>query len=158
MSLIRFFRLVGEKVKVVSACLAGFKCRYDQRAATGQDIETMVRSGEAISVCTEQMGGLPTPRHPAEIVGGDGFDVLDGRTKVVDSEGNDVTEEFIRGAEQVLRIAQIVKAEEAILKSKSPSCGSSKIYDVSFSGQTKTGVGVTTALLIRNGISVSAEA
>ncbi|WP_081841473.1 DUF523 domain-containing protein [Alicyclobacillus macrosporangiidus] len=95
-------------MKVVSACLAGCKCRYDQRAATGHDIEAMVRSGEAISVCPEQMGGLPTPRNPAEVVGGDGFYVLDGRAKVIDSQGNGVTDEFIRCAEQALRLAQMV--------------------------------------------------
>lgn len=144
-------------MKVVSGCLAGCKCRYDQKAATGLDIESMVWSGEAIPVCPEQMGGLPTPRNPAEIVGGDGFDVLDGKAKVIDSQGNDFTDEFIRGAEQALRLAQMVKTKEAILKSKSPSCGSSKIYDGSFSGRTKTAVGVTTALFIRNGISVSSE-
>lgn len=103
------------------------------------------------------MGGLPTPRNPAEIVGGDGFDVLDGKARVIDSQANDVTEEFIRGAEQALWIAQMVKAKEAVLKSRSHFCGSSRIYDGSFSGQTKVGVGVTAALFIRNGISVSSE-
>ncbi len=144
-------------MKVVSACLAGCRCRYDQRAATGADIEAMVQSGEAIPVCPEQMGGLPTPRNPAEMVGGDGFDVLDGRARVLDSQGNDVTDAFIRGAEQALRIAQLVNASAAVLKSKSPSCGSAQIYDGSFSGRMKTGVGVTTALFMRNGISVSSE-
>ncbi|MCL6625713.1 DUF523 domain-containing protein [Alicyclobacillus shizuokensis] len=144
-------------MKVVSACLAGCKCRYDHRAATRQDIEAWVQSGDAIPVCPEQMGGLPTPRNPAEIVGGDGFDVLDGRAKVMDSQGNDVTDEFIRGAREALRIAQMVQAKEAVLKAKSPSCGSTRIYDGSFSGKTKDGVGVTAALFIRNGISVSQE-
>jgi uncharacterized protein YbbK (DUF523 family) len=146
-----------ESMKVVSACLAGCKCRYNQKAATGKHVEALVESGDAIPICPEQMGGLPTPRNPAEIVGGDGFDVLDGRAKVIDSQGNDVTDEFIRGAEQAHRIAQMVKAQQAILKPKSPSCGSSQIYDGSFSGMTRSGVGVTAALFIRNGISVSSQ-
>jgi uncharacterized protein YbbK (DUF523 family) len=144
-------------MKVVSACLMGCECRYDKKSNWHQEIEQLVKEGKAIPVCPEQLGGLPTPRNPAEIVGGDGFDVLDGKARVIDNQGNDVTQMFIDGAYQVLRIAQTVGATEAILKERSPSCGSRQIYNGTFSKMKKEGVGVTAALLIRNGIRVQSE-
>lgn len=90
-------------------------------------------------------------------MGGDGFDVLDGTARVIDSEGNDVTQQFIDGAYRALNVAQTIGATTAILKKNSPSCGSNFIYDGSFSGNRKKGVGVTAALLIRNGLLVSDE-
>ncbi len=117
----------------------------------------MLKEGKAIPVCPEQLGGLPTPRNPAEIVGGDGDDVLDGKARVIDLEGNDVTRQFLAGAEQALQLAQKVGATVAILKENSPSCGSSHVYDGSFSGNKKPGVGVTAALFRRNGIRVESE-
>jgi uncharacterized protein YbbK (DUF523 family) len=144
-------------MKVVSACLMGCECRYDQKDNWVADIEQLVKDGNAIPVCPEQLGGLPTPRNPAEIVGGDGFDVLDGTAKVIDNQGNDVTEQFLQGARQALRIAQSVGATEAVLKERSPSCGSHMVYDGTFSKTKRKGVGVTAALFIRNGISVRSE-
>ena len=146
-----------KSLKLVSACFAGVHCRFDQRHAREELIEEMVKRGEAIPVCPEQLGGLSTPRLPAEIVGGDGDDVLDGEAKVIDKAGNDVTEAFIRGAEQVLALAKKIGAKEAILKEKSPSCGSCWIYDGSFSGRKRAGWGVTAALLRRHGIRVYSE-
>jgi uncharacterized protein YbbK (DUF523 family) len=145
-------------MKVVSACLAGCQCRYDQRSCFDVDIEALLKEGKAIPVCPEQLGGLPTPRNPAEIVGGDGFDVLDGKAKVVDREGNDVTGPFLAGARQALQLAKTVGATTAVLKENSPSCGSGFIYDGTFSGKKVPGVGVTAALFIRNGIRVESEA
>lgn len=87
-------------MQIVSACLIGCKCRYDQGACLDETIENLLKEGKAIPVCPEQMGGLPTPRPPAEIIGGDGFDVWEGRAKVVDNTGRDVTEEFKSGALQ----------------------------------------------------------
>lgn len=143
--------------KIVSACFTGMDCRYDQSNCKVKEIQEMVKNGEAIPVCPEQLGGLPTPRNPAEIVGGDGEDVLDGKAKVLDREGNDVTKQFIKGAYQTLKMAQSVGAKEAILKEKSPSCGSCWIYNGKFEGAKKKGQGVTTALLRRHGIQVSPE-
>ncbi|GMA58016.1 uncharacterized protein YbbK (DUF523 family) [Alicyclobacillus sacchari] len=144
-------------MKIVSACLVGCKCRYDNQSALHSKVENLVQSRQAVPVCPEQFGGLPTPRNPAEIVGGDGFDVLDGNAKVIDSEGNDVTQEFIDGAYRALNVAQTIGATTAILKKNSPSCGSDLIYDGSFSGMKKEGVGVTVALLLRNGLTVTSE-
>ncbi|AMA73994.1 MULTISPECIES: DUF523 domain-containing protein [Aneurinibacillus] len=144
-------------MKIISACLMGCACRYDQKDNRVAEIEQLVKDGKAIPVCPEQLGGLSTPRNPAEIVGGDGFDVLDGKAKVIDNQGNDVTEQFLQGARQVLLIAQSVNAKEAILKERSPSCGSNMIYNGTFSKTKRKGVGVTTALLMRHGITVQSE-
>ncbi|ERI08579.1 hypothetical protein HMPREF0083_03307 [Aneurinibacillus aneurinilyticus ATCC 12856] len=144
-------------VKIVSACLMGCECRYDQKDNKVDEIEQLVKDGKAIPVCPEQLGGLPTPRNPAEIVNGDGFDVLDGTAKVIDNQGNDVTEQFLQGARQALRMAQAAGAEEAILKERSPSCGSALVYDGTFSKTKREGTGVTAALLLRHGIFVRSE-
>lgn len=144
-------------MKIVSACLMGCECRYDQKDNLVSEIKQLVKDGKAIPVCPEQLGGLPTPRNPAEIVGGDGFDVLDGKAAVIDNQGNDVTEQFLQGARQALHMAQALCATEAILKERSPSCGSGMIYNGTFSGTKQKGVGVTAALLIRHGLSVRSE-
>lgn len=144
-------------MKLISACLAGCECRYDGKASTIQSFVEMVEQGEAIFVCPEQLGGLSTPRPPAEIVGGDGEDVLDGKAKVVTNTGEDVTSQFIKGAREALRAAKLAGVKEAILKEDSPSCGSAKIYDGTFSACKVTGNGVTAALLKRNGIHVLSE-
>lgn len=144
-------------MKIVSACLVGVKCRYDQQLARHKNIETFIQCEGVISVCPEQLGGLPTPRNPAEIVGGDGVDVLDGNAKVIDNQGHDVTQEFIDGAYRVLELAQTFRASNAVFKQNSPSCGSKWIYDGSFSGNKKKGVGVTVALLLRSGLKVTSE-
>jgi uncharacterized protein YbbK (DUF523 family) len=143
--------------KIVSACFAGIHCRYDGRHNEVDEIQKLIKEGKAIPVCPEQLGGLSTPRNPAEIVGGDGEDVLDGKARVIDNQGRDVTDAFIRGAYETYRIAKTIGADEAILKEKSPSCGSCWIYDGSFQGKKKPGAGVTTALLKRKGIKVISE-
>lgn len=143
--------------KIVSACLMGSHCRYDKKHCRVQEIQQMVEQEKAIAVCPEQLGGLPTPRNPAEIVGGDGMDVLDGKAKVIDCQGNDVTKQYIEGAYHALKIAQENGVREAILKEKSPSCGSTWIYNGDFSGVKQPGQGVTAALFRRNGIKVISE-
>lgn len=147
----------ADGLKIVSACFAGINCRYDRKNNKIEEIRRLVRKGEAIPVCPEQMGGLPTPRHPAEIVGGDGDDVLDGKAKVIDNKGEDVTRQFMEGAQEALAMAEAVGAKEAILKERSPSCGSCLIYDGTFSKSKKAGLGVTAALLRRHGIRVVSE-
>lgn len=110
-----------------------------------------------LPVCPEQLGGLPTPRPPAEIVGGSGEDVLDGTARVLTCDGIDITDNYLRGAREVLRLAQLAGAQEVILKERSPSCASCEIYDGSFTGKLKAGCGVTTALLRRNGFRVVSD-
>lgn len=143
---------------LISACLAGLATTYDGRDNYREDIYGLLNEGKAALVCPEQLGGLPTPRPPAEIVGGNGGDVLDGTAKVLTSGGRDVTAEFIQGAEQTLKIAQAVNAKYAVLKESSPSCGSGLIYDGTYSKTKRPGFGVTSALLRRHGIEVYSEA
>ena len=97
---------------------------------------------------------MPIPRLPAEIIGGDGYDVLEGKAKVVNIEGVDVTREFVKGACKVLEILQSIDAEEAWLIEKSPSCGCGRIFDGTFPEKFKDRDGVTTALLKQNGIQI----
>ncbi|MFC1509633.1 DUF523 domain-containing protein [Candidatus Omnitrophota bacterium] len=103
-------------------------------------------------VCPEVLGGRKVPRTKTEIKGGGGEDVLDGTAKVLDENGKDVTSEFIKGALETLRIAKTNSIKKAILKSKSPSCGSGQIYDGSFKRRLIKGNGVTAALFKREGI------
>ncbi|NSW92793.1 MAG: DUF523 domain-containing protein [Firmicutes bacterium] len=142
---------------IVSACLAGLNCKYNGENNYNKVVADMVSRGEAIPICPEQLGGCPTPRRPCEIVGGTGADVLDGKARVITKDGKDVTSELIKGALEVLKIAKLIGAEEAILKAKSPSCGCGAIYDGTFSGKVVEGNGVTTELLQRNGIKVTLE-
>ena len=139
---------------LVSACLCGMHCRYDGSARPDDEILAMLQRGEAIPVCPEQLGGLTTPRPPAEIKQGDGEAVLRGEARVYSAQGQDVTGAFITGAEETLRLARICKAERVILKSKSPSCGCGVVYDGTFSGTLRQGDGVTAAMLKQCGIPV----
>lgn len=132
---------------LVSACLAGFPCRYDGTSKTNEKIVQLVREGKAIPVCPEQLGGLTTPRLPSEIRNG----------RVFSSEGRDVTPEFEKGAAAVLQIAKEYGCTKAILKARSPSCGKGQIYDGTFSGKLVDGNGKTTELLLENGIEVITE-
>jgi uncharacterized protein YbbK (DUF523 family) len=140
-----------------SACLCGFECRYDGKANTVPEIEELYRKGAIVPVCPEQMGGLSTPRVPAEIQNGVGRDVWRGTARVMSREGKDVTEEFKKGALEAWKVLADAKIPKAILKERSPSCGSGTIYDGSFSGKTMTGMGVTTALFLDRGILVMSE-
>ena len=145
-------------MKLISACLLGIKCAWD-----GQDIYKsdkaieLLNSETLLPVCPEQLGGLKTPRAAQEIQGGTCEDVLDGKCKVLNINGKDVTQEFIAGAEETLKIVKLFHIEEFIGKSRSPSCGCGQIYDGTFSRQLVNGDGVTTALLKRNGIRVITE-
>ncbi|MBR5292213.1 MAG: DUF523 domain-containing protein [Clostridia bacterium] len=140
----------------VSWCLCGKECRYDGTAKP--DVQAMALAKEgALCICPEVLGGLPVPREPAEIVGGDGYDVLDGRARVITVSGRDVTTEYIAGAEEAFRLCCESGVTCALLKANSPSCGSGCIYDGSFTGGKKQGDGVTAALLKRNGIAVTTE-
>ncbi|MQA84678.1 MAG: DUF523 domain-containing protein [Streptosporangiales bacterium] len=142
---------------LVSACLAGAPCRYNARSKASDEVTDLVRRGGAVAVCPEVVGGLGVPRRPAEIVGGDGDDVLDGRARVVDDCGNDVTDAFLSGAERALDLARRAGAKTAVLTDRSPSCGSREIYDGTFGGTRRPGIGVTAALLARHGIEVRSD-
>lgn len=142
---------------IVSACLAGINCRYNGSNDINKEIEQMVSRGIAIPVCPEQLGGCATPRPAVEISGGTGADVLDGKCRVMNKNGEDVTNEFIKGAEEVLKIAKLAGVKKAILKSRSPSCGCGSIYDGTFNRLLISGNGVTSELLRRNGIEVITE-
>lgn len=132
---------------LVSACLAGQACRYDGTAAPHPEVERLVALGLAVAVCPEEMGGLATPREPCEMIAG----------RVICPSGRDVTEAFRSGARQCLEIARRKGCERAILKARSPSCGSGRIYDGTFSRRLVPGDGVLAALLKENGIAVVSE-
>ncbi len=138
----------------VSQCLAGHPCRYDGRSKTDESIKAMVQNGEAVCICPECMGGMPTPRDPCEIRGGDGGDVLCGRARVISRTGADCTNAFVRGAHKALEVCRRAGVTKAILKARSPSCGRGEIYDGTFSGTCKSGNGVTAALLLAHNIQI----
>jgi uncharacterized protein YbbK (DUF523 family) len=144
---------------LVSACLLGERVRYHggDAACESDILVRWAQEGRLVSMCPEVAGGLPVPRPPAEIVGGDGRAVLTQEACVGDGTGLDVTEAFLRGARASLDLAIESGARLAILKDGSPSCATSYIYDGSFRGQRGPGQGVATALLARRGIRVFNE-
>ncbi len=141
---------------LVSACLLGNPVRYDGQAKTvgHAGLDALLAAGRVIAFCPEVSGGLPVPRPAAEISGGDGVAVLAGNASVRTADGADVSRQFITGAERALALCREQDIRVAILTDKSPSCGSSLIYDGSHSRRTLAGSGVTTALLRSNGIEV----
>lgn len=141
----------------VSACLLGQPCRYDGGSKPDETVCARAKAQGALAVCPECLGGLPIPRLPSEIVGGDGEDVLNGRARVVNREGRDVTAAFLKGAEKTLALCLAAGVKFAVLKARSPSCGVGTIYDGSFSGQCRPGLGVTAALLKRHGVAITTE-
>jgi len=125
---------------LISACLLELPCRYDGKTISRPKLSRKLDQHIIVPVCPEQLGGLPTPRPAAEIIGGDGIDVIEGRARVVTKVKKiDVTPAFISGAKAVLKIAKIIEPNLCILKAKSPSCGLTPI------------IGVTGALLLANG-------
>ncbi len=139
---------------ILSACLAGRNCRWDGRNDRKEEFRGWVEEGLALPVCPEELGGLPTPRSPAEITGGSGGDVLDGKAKVVNREGKDVTKEYLKGAYEVLNLVRKKGISKAVFKVRSSSCGRGRIYDGRFNHILKKGNGVTCALLLREGVEV----
>ncbi len=145
-------------MKLVSACLLGIKCTWDGTDKyRSKKVIQLLMNEILIPVCPEQLGGLKTPRRPQEIQGGNGEGVLDGKCKVKNINGEDVTQQFIRGAKETLRVAKLYKVTQFVGRSRSPSCGCGQIYDGTFSNRPIDGDGVTTALLKRNGIEVIGE-
>ncbi|MCA1065676.1 DUF523 domain-containing protein [Rossellomorea sp. AcN35-11] len=142
---------------LVSSCLAGLEVRYNGTHCLNEKISKLVEEKKAITICPELLGGFSTPREPAEIIGGAGEEVLDGKAKVMDKSGKDVTDLYMKGAYAALENARKVNATTIVLKENSPSCGSSMIYNGHFNGEKIAGNGVTSALLKRNGFQVISE-
>ena len=136
---------------LISACLAGVNCKYDGGNNYNEKIMELVRNGDAILVCPEQLGGLTTPRTPSEIK------IVNGIRCVFMEDGRDVTKEYERGANEVLNLAKSLNINKAILKAKSPSCGCGIIYDGTFTKTKISGNGITSQLLLNNGIEVITE-
>ena len=143
---------------LVSRCLLGHRVRYDGGASGPFDqLATWQAEGRVVAVCPEVAGGLPTPRPSAEIPGGQGMDVWEGRAQVLTADGQDFSEAFLDGARQALALVQRHGIRIAVLKANSPSCGNLLTYDGTFSGVKVTGEGVTAALLKRHGVQVFSE-
>jgi len=134
-------------VILCSACLLGEKCRYDGQSKADEKVLILSKKVDFVPVCPEVLGGLSTPREKSERKG----------DKVFSQSGKDVTREFQKGAEETLKIARENKIRKAILKQRSPSCGSGQTYDGTFSGKIIKGDGMTAELLKRNGIEVTTE-
>lgn len=142
---------------LVSACLLGRKTKYDGGANPQPLLMACSEKERLCAICPECSAALPVPRPPAEIIGGDGADVLAGRARVVSKTGEDISAPFVKGAETVLQIAREKRAAIAILKARSPSCGVRQIYDGTFTGARRDGSGVAAALLREAGVSLYSE-
>ena len=132
---------------IVSACLLGVSCRYDGNSKPNEKIIDLKEKYNLIPICPEIMGGLPTPRMPAEI--------KDGRVKT--ENGIDVTEEYKKGADEAIKLAKLFGCKKAILKENSPSCGCGKIYNGEVTRTLRDGNGITAELFMKNGIDVFGE-
>lgn len=132
---------------LVSACLLGMECRYSGKGGLSESVTDLMDRFTLVPVCPEIYGGLQTPRLPAE--------QKDGR--VVASDGSDLTDAFLHGAEETLKLAVLYGCKYAILKERSPSCGHGTVYDGTFSNRLIAGSGVTAELLEENGIRVFGE-
>ncbi len=133
---------------LVSACLVGINCKYSGGNNYNQKIFDLVKEGKAIPICPEQLGGLNTPRKPVELK------VINGKRYAIDNEGKNLTENFERGALEVLNLAKKLNIGKAILQPRSPSCGVNKIYSGNFDNKLVDGNGILAELLKQNGIDV----
>ncbi|MCW2255179.1 uncharacterized protein YbbK (DUF523 family) [Providencia alcalifaciens] len=141
----------------VSSCLLGYSVRYDGKHQLYSPLKQLHDKGLVIGICPEILGGLPTPRTSAEIIGGNGDDVLQGTAKVIEISGQDVTEQYIAGAMIALEQLKQRNISLVVLKANSPSCGSKQIYSGSFDGTVKEGFGVCTAIFRQHNIKVLDE-
>ncbi len=137
----------GMNMDIASACLCGINCKYSGGNNFNPGVYKKMIEGKVIPVCPEVLGGLPTPRIPAEITG----------DRVINKSGKDITDDFLRGAFKTLEIAKAVGADRAVFKQRSPSCGCGQIYDGSFSGKVVEGDGIATRILKQHGIRVISE-
>lgn len=135
------------KTLLVSACLLGASCKYSGGDNYCPQVAALRERFQLIPVCPEQLGGLPTPRPPAELQG----------DRVVTKEGQDVTEQYRRGAQEALKLARLFGCTGAVLKARSPSCGCGQVYDGTFTSTAIPGDGVTAALLRGSGLQLWTE-
>ena len=142
---------------LISACLCGVNCKYNGLNNYNEICDKLLASGKAILVCPEQLGGLPTPRIPSEIIGKSSNILNNNNDYVIDKNGNDVTPQFVKGAKETLQIAKKLNIKKAILKDGSPSCGVNYIYDGNFNGTKIKGMGLTAQLLKESSIDIISE-
>ena len=150
----------GEKPPLlISACLLGVACNHEGQGSPRAVVDELAEHYRLVPVCPEVLGGLPTPRAAAELTGGDGDAVWAGAdaARVVNRAGDDVTAAYRRGAEAAVSVALAAGASRAVLKARSPSCGSAAVYDGSFSRRLVPGRGVTAAALVAAGLEVCSE-
>ena len=140
------FRRNGMNI-LVSACLLGVNCRYSGKGELCQELQKLMKEHHMIPVCPEQLGGLATPRTPAERV----------KDRVVTQMGEDVTAQYEKGARETAGLAELFGCRCAVLKERSPSCGSGRIYDGTFSRQLVSGDGTAAALLKERGVRIFGE-
>lgn len=133
---------------LISACLVGINCKYNGKNNYNEKALELVKSGQAIPICPEQLGGLTTPRNPSEIK------TINNKRYVINNKNEDVTDEFVRGAKEVLKLAKELDVEKVILQSRSPSCGVGKIYSGNFDRKLVDGNGILAQMLIDNDIEV----
>lgn len=138
---------VKRKKVLVSACLLGIDCKYNGKNNKNDKVIELLKDHDLIPVCPEIMGGLTTPRTPAEI----------NKNEVITKDAKNVTKQYQKGAEETLKIAKLYNCKTAILKEKSPSCGCGKIYDGTFTGTLIDGDGITARLLKKHGIKITGE-
>lgn len=142
---------------LISACLCGVNCKYNGSNNYNEICDKLFTSGKAILVCPEQLGGLPTPRIPSEIIGESSNILNNNNGSVIDKNGNDVTLQFVKGAKETLQIAKKLNVKKAILKDGSPSCGVNYIYNGNFNGSKIKGMGLTAQLLKESSIDIISE-
>jgi uncharacterized protein YbbK (DUF523 family) len=141
----------GQMKYVFSACLLGVECRYDGTSNENPEALDLWKREGGLVICPEQMGGLSTPRPPATLEGGDGRAALEGKARLVNEQGRDVTAAFLKGAQESARLAALSGAQTAYLKGGSPSCGWTR---TNISWKRAPGCGVAAALLAGRGIKI----
>lgn len=139
---------------LVSACLLGLRCCYNGCDNTDQSVLDMREKYILIPACPEQLAGLQTPRPPSFFIKGDGSQTIEGIDNLINDQNENVSSQFRNGAEETLKICQLFNIKTAILKEKSPSCGTHQIY---LKEKLTKGMGVTATILKSNDIRVMSE-
>jgi len=142
---------------LVSACLAGINCNYKGESKPNKKIIELIKKGKAIPICPEQLGGLATPRSGARILSNKGLDIIENRSRLITDDSQDVTDQYLRGAQEILKIIDDFNVLTVILKQGSPSCGNGKTQGGEERRELVQEDGVTVALLKKNGVQVYSE-
>lgn len=145
------------KMILVSACLLGYNYRYNGSNCLKQELLDLLSTRDIKAICPEIEGGLKVPRLQAEIINGDGYDVLAKTAQVINTKGEDLSPNYLLACQKMLRDINLDKIEFAVLKTKSPACGFKRIYSGEFNGQLQAGVGVAAAFLQQKGIKIYTE-